>query len=225
LAQKKASLLIGLAMAYRGAPMLLQGQEVLTFDNFSFPTPPLFNWTLASANAGFLQLTSDLIALRTNRGGRTRGLLGTASADVRVVSNTTTSKVVVMQRTWTAVAAARDLTAAGSARAVHGAPTSTSTGADTSSTSTTSSRSESVLALFNLGDQPELAFQFGGVAEFPNGDWEVLFDSDSRSYSSLNPDSCKVQRVVRVHLGGATVCIPPLSLVLLANPSSTTAEA
>ena len=44
-AEKKAMLLLGLVLTCPGSPMLLQGQELLTYDSFDFPTPPKMDWS------------------------------------------------------------------------------------------------------------------------------------------------------------------------------------
>jgi len=72
-AQKKAMLLLGLVLTCPGSPMLLQGQELLSYDSFDFPTPPKLDWSLADTNAGMLRESRDMIALRSNREGRSYG--------------------------------------------------------------------------------------------------------------------------------------------------------
>lgn len=75
-AQKKAMLLIGLVMTCCGSPMLLMEQELLSYANFSFPTPPKFDWAAVDTSSGMLRETKDLIALRTNKRGYSHGLVG-----------------------------------------------------------------------------------------------------------------------------------------------------
>jgi hypothetical protein len=66
--------------------MLLQGQEILTYDNFSFPSPPPFDWKRAESEmgAGMLQEAKDMVALRKNVANRTHGLLGGVANIVQV---------------------------------------------------------------------------------------------------------------------------------------------
>ena len=79
LAQKKAMLGVGMLLC-RGTPMLLMGQELLTYSNFTFPSPPFMNWTSVSSGdpyqSGMLAATKDVLRLRTNRDGHSHGLLG-----------------------------------------------------------------------------------------------------------------------------------------------------
>ena len=94
-AEKKAMLLLGLVFTCPGSPMLLQGQELLTYDSFDFPTPPKMDWSLADSNAGMLRETKALVAIRTNRHGNTRGLVGGKG---KVLSANDTAKVGVIHR-------------------------------------------------------------------------------------------------------------------------------
>ena len=73
-AEKKAMLLLGMVLTCPGSPMLLQGQELLTYDSFDFPTPPKVDWSLADSNAGMLRETKDMIALRSNIAGKSKRL-------------------------------------------------------------------------------------------------------------------------------------------------------
>ena len=43
------------------------------YDSFDFPTPPKLDWSLADTNAGMLRESRDMIALRSNREGRSYG--------------------------------------------------------------------------------------------------------------------------------------------------------
>lgn len=57
-----------------GIPMLFQGQEILETHWFDDQHP--LNWDRAEQHAGLLQLYRDMVGLRTNRVGQTRGLTG-----------------------------------------------------------------------------------------------------------------------------------------------------
>ena len=96
-AQKKAMLLMGLVFTCPGAPMLLQGQELLTFDDFDFPTPPKIDWSLADNNAGMVREVKDMIALRSNSAGYTHGLVG-GSGKILGVTTEGTDKLGVIHR-------------------------------------------------------------------------------------------------------------------------------
>lgn len=73
-AKKKSALGAALVFTAPGVPMVFQGQEFLEDDWFHDQDP--LDWSKAERFAGILQLFKDLIALRLNRGGRTKGLTG-----------------------------------------------------------------------------------------------------------------------------------------------------
>ena len=73
-ARKRSTLGGALVLTSPGIPMLFQGQEFLE-DGFFHDDDPL-DWTKTSTYAGILQLYTDLIALRLNKHGNTRGLSG-----------------------------------------------------------------------------------------------------------------------------------------------------
>lgn len=77
--------------------MLLQGQELLTYGSFDFPTPPKMNWSLVDANAGVVRQVKDMIALRNNRNGFSHGLVG-GSGKVLTITTAGTDKVAVIHR-------------------------------------------------------------------------------------------------------------------------------
>ena len=85
-ARRRSTLGAAIVLTAPGIPMLLQGQELLEDGAFS-DTRPL-DWTKAEKHAGNLALYRDLIALRKNVGGKTRGLVGTRRAST---SSTSTS--------------------------------------------------------------------------------------------------------------------------------------
>lgn len=73
-AKKKSCLGAGLVFTTPGIPMLFQGQEFLEDDWFHDQDP--IDWNRKEQFAGILQLYKDLIALRLNRQGYTKGLTG-----------------------------------------------------------------------------------------------------------------------------------------------------
>lgn len=73
-AQRRAALAAVLTLTAPGIPMLFQGQEILTAGWFS--DTEALDWTQLGARGGLLQLHRDLVGLRRNLGGSTRGLAG-----------------------------------------------------------------------------------------------------------------------------------------------------
>jgi 1,4-alpha-glucan branching enzyme len=73
-AQKRSTLGAGVLLTAPGIPTLFQGQELLTPGCFC-DTEPL-DWGRRQRHAGIVQLYRDLIRLRRNCGGVTRGLCG-----------------------------------------------------------------------------------------------------------------------------------------------------
>jgi 1,4-alpha-glucan branching enzyme len=71
-AKKRATAGIALALTSPGVPMLFQGQEFLE-DEWFRDTVPL-DWKRLQEYKGIVQMTRDLIRLRLNKGGNTRGL-------------------------------------------------------------------------------------------------------------------------------------------------------
>ncbi|MCO8123151.1 alpha-amylase family glycosyl hydrolase [Stieleria sp. TO1_6] len=78
-AQKRATLGLALVMTAPGIPMLFQGQELLQAGWFKDSQP--LDWRNAKEHAGIIQLCSDLISLRRNQSGVSKGLTG-QSVDV-----------------------------------------------------------------------------------------------------------------------------------------------
>ena len=72
--KKRAVLGAALVLTAPGIPMLFQGQEFLAAGSFS-DTEPL-QWQQVAERPGLVQLYRDLIGLRRNFGGHTRGLGG-----------------------------------------------------------------------------------------------------------------------------------------------------
>eukprot|EP01090_Pellita_catalonica_P010327 TRINITY_DN2177_c0_g1_i2.p1 TRINITY_DN2177_c0_g1~~TRINITY_DN2177_c0_g1_i2.p1 ORF type:complete len:201 (+),score=23.10 TRINITY_DN2177_c0_g1_i2:699-1301(+) len=96
-ASKKAMMGIGIVLMSRGLPMLLQGQAMLTYAPFLFPTPPAIDWTLTQYNGGMVHEVVDMISLRRNLGGVSKGMLGT-NMKVLMVVDTSTQKILAFTR-------------------------------------------------------------------------------------------------------------------------------
>ena len=92
-ARKRSMLGSALVLTSPGIPMLFQGQELLE-DGFFDDTVPL-DWDKATSNRGVLELHRNLIRLRRDRAGVTRGLRGPNVAILRADHDT---KVLVMHR-------------------------------------------------------------------------------------------------------------------------------
>jgi 1,4-alpha-glucan branching enzyme len=73
-AQKRSTLAAGLVCTAPGIPMLFQGQEFLEGGWFRDTVP--LDWDLRDEFQGIVRLYRDLIALRLNRQGHSRGLCG-----------------------------------------------------------------------------------------------------------------------------------------------------
>lgn len=74
LAQKRSTLAAALVFTSPGIPMLFQGQEFLEGDSFRDTVP--VDWDQRKEFKGIVLLYRDLIRLRLNREGHTRGLCG-----------------------------------------------------------------------------------------------------------------------------------------------------
>jgi 1,4-alpha-glucan branching enzyme len=72
--RKRSTLAAGLLLTAPGVPMLFQGQEFLQTGPFDEAQP--LDWPRSEHFAGILQLYRDLLHLRLNREGHTRGLCG-----------------------------------------------------------------------------------------------------------------------------------------------------
>ena len=73
-AERRSTLAAGLVFTAPGIPMLFQGQEFLQGEWFRDDVP--LNWHLDDAYSGIVKLYRDLVHLRLNRPGNTRGLCG-----------------------------------------------------------------------------------------------------------------------------------------------------
>ncbi|MCE9619451.1 MAG: alpha amylase C-terminal domain-containing protein [Planctomycetes bacterium] len=92
-ARKRSTLAAAVAFFSPGIPMMFMGQEFLE-DGYFDPNDPL-DWSKTTTYAGILQLYKDMIALRRNLNGETRGLTG-ASTNVFHVNDW--NKVIAWHR-------------------------------------------------------------------------------------------------------------------------------
>lgn len=91
--KKRSTLGAVVVMTAPGIPMLFQGQEFLEAEWFRDQSP--LNWEQAEELEGIVQLYSNLIALRRNEEGKTRGLMG---QDVNIYHVNHDDKVVAFHR-------------------------------------------------------------------------------------------------------------------------------
>ncbi len=92
-AKKRSTLGAALVFTAPGVPMIFQGQEFLEDDWFRDDNP--LDWSKRSRFAGIVQLYKDLIRLRLNRDGDTKGLCG-QNVDVYHVNQN--QKIIVYHR-------------------------------------------------------------------------------------------------------------------------------
>ena len=91
--KKRSTLGAVLAFTSPGVPMIFQGQEFLEDGWFRDDIP--LEWSNAKAFKGIVKLYEDLIKLRLNKGGLTRGLTG---AHVEIIYTDRTRKIVGFRR-------------------------------------------------------------------------------------------------------------------------------
>jgi 1,4-alpha-glucan branching enzyme len=91
--RKRAALGSAVVMTAPGIPMLLQGQEFLQTGGFDDVSP--LAWNHRELFPGFLQLHRDLVSLRRNEFGRTRGLTGSG---IHVFHVNNADKVIAFRR-------------------------------------------------------------------------------------------------------------------------------
>ena len=91
--KKRSTLGAGIVLTSPGIPMLFMGQEFLEDGSWHDDTP--LDWSKNTTYAGIRQLHCDLISLRRNFGGLTRGLLG---KNVNVFHVNDTDKVIAYHR-------------------------------------------------------------------------------------------------------------------------------
>src|SRR3989442_9420008 len=77
-AKKRSTLAAAIMLTAPGIPMIFQGQEMLDTRAFGFNTPTNMDFSRADDPKfkGIVQMYRDLIALRRNVAGKTRGLTG-----------------------------------------------------------------------------------------------------------------------------------------------------
>ncbi|KAA9327276.1 DUF3459 domain-containing protein [Hymenobacter busanensis] len=91
--KKRATLGAALVFTAPGIPMIFQGQEFLADGSFS--DDQALHWPRADEHGGLVQLYRDLISLRRNRHGHSRGLLG---QHTQVLHLNDEQKVLAFQR-------------------------------------------------------------------------------------------------------------------------------
>ena len=93
-ARKRSGLGAALTLTTAGIPMLLQGQEMLTTNQFGAVIP--INWSLTNSWGTIVSLYADLIRLRRNLDGRSSGLTGLNTATIQ----TDNSNKLIAYRRW-----------------------------------------------------------------------------------------------------------------------------
>ncbi|WP_203567938.1 alpha-amylase family glycosyl hydrolase [Aestuariimicrobium ganziense] len=91
--QKRSTLGAGLVLTSPGIPMLFQGQEFLQGEWFRDDVP--LDWHLNEEYHGIVRLYRDLVRLRLNNEGRSKGLMG---QDMQVIQANNSSKVIAFHR-------------------------------------------------------------------------------------------------------------------------------
>ena len=94
-AQKRSTLGAGLVLTAPGIPMLFQGQEFLQGGWFRDDVP--LDWSLDDEYHGIVRLYRDLVALRRNFAGRTKGLMGSG---LRIIHADDDTNLIAFQRWW-----------------------------------------------------------------------------------------------------------------------------
>jgi 1,4-alpha-glucan branching enzyme len=102
-ARQRSTLGAAIVMTSPGIPMIFMGQEFLESGHFDGTTP--LDWSKQTTYADILALYTDLIHLRHNSDGHTRGLLG---RNVTVFHVNDTAKVIAYRR-WDAGGAGDDV--------------------------------------------------------------------------------------------------------------------
>jgi 1,4-alpha-glucan branching enzyme len=91
-ARRRSGLGLAMVLTAPGIPMLFMGQEFLETLLFPFSRGQAIDWSHEQTNAGFRQMIHDLIALRKNTAGTTRGLTS-ASIQILEAKNSHNNKV------------------------------------------------------------------------------------------------------------------------------------
>jgi 1,4-alpha-glucan branching enzyme len=144
--QKRSTLAAAIEMTSPGIPMLFMGQEFLENTGFPFNKAQALDWNKVNTFAGIEQLYTDLVHLRRNSNGYSRGLEGN---NVNVFHVNNNDKLVAFHR-WDRGGAGDDVvvlanfsntaflrTTSACRAAVTGTSASTATGAATRPTSPT----------------------------------------------------------------------------------------
>lgn len=94
-AKKRSTLAAAVVLTAPGIPMIFQGQEMLEIKNFDFVKRTPVDWTRVQTFKGIVQLYHDLITLRRNLTGTTRGLV---AQNLNVFHLDDTNKVLAYHR-------------------------------------------------------------------------------------------------------------------------------
>ncbi len=73
-ARKRSTLAAAIVLTSPGIPMIFQGQEMLDVNNFEFSKRTPVEWDRTEKYGGIVRMYRDMIALRRNLAGTTRGL-------------------------------------------------------------------------------------------------------------------------------------------------------
>ena len=92
-AQKRSTLAAAMVFTAPGIPMLFQGQEFLEGEWFRDTVP--VDWDRRAEFKGIVRLYRDLISLRLNKGGHSRGLAG---QHIQVIRADEANKVIAFHR-------------------------------------------------------------------------------------------------------------------------------
>jgi len=94
-AQKRSILAAAILFTSPGIPMLLQGQEILEIFCPNWPKPPTLTWDRRATFNHVFAIYQNLINLRKNSSGKTRGL---TSPNVKIYHTNSHAQVIVFYR-------------------------------------------------------------------------------------------------------------------------------
>jgi len=94
-AQKRSILAAAILFTTPGIPMLLQGQELLEIICPTWPNPPTLTWDRRATLSHVFAIYQNLINLRKNSSGKTRGLI---SPNVKIYHTNPGAQVIVFYR-------------------------------------------------------------------------------------------------------------------------------
>ncbi|HUB08204.1 MAG TPA: alpha-amylase family glycosyl hydrolase [Myxococcales bacterium] len=86
-AERRSGLGLAIVLTTPAVPMLFMGQEFLETLPFPFSPGQAIDWTNETTYAGFRTMVHDLIALRENQAGETRGLTGDNTAVLQAANS------------------------------------------------------------------------------------------------------------------------------------------